>query len=258
MDEQLSQRLEEWQQALLDMTESFLPDSGDTQRVDVHVHLGIDAGTGSEMTLEAIERQARMARIDRDVLIPLNASDGYRIANRRLAEVARESDGRYEFLARVDPSNAAASEVERMLDDGAAGIKLHPHSDGARPGDPRIRGAIEAVAERSRLVLVHAGIDVDGVSDEIMDVAAAVPDAHFVIGHPSSSRTTCATTRRSCAAGSSSRWTCTRPAPRATRTSSRSARHAWRARRRSSCRAAADVSRRRRRTRCRPGGSGRG
>lgn len=187
MDQGLSQRVQDWEQALLDVTQPFVPDGG-LPRIDVHVHLGIDAGTGSEMTLEAIERQVSMAGIDRCVLVPLNASDGYRVANDRLAEVAAESNGRFDFLVRVDPSDVGAAGVERLLDAGAAGLKLHPHSDGARPGDPRLREVLELAAERGRMVLVHAGIDVDGVSDEIMDVAAALPGAHFVVGHVAADR----------------------------------------------------------------------
>jgi predicted TIM-barrel fold metal-dependent hydrolase len=194
MDAELGQRMRQWEQALLDQTAELLPD-GEHERVDIHVHLGIDSGSGEEMTLEAIDEQLRVANVDRAVLIPLNASDGYRVANDRLAEVAAESDGRYEFLARVDPAQVDLEALEGWLDAGAAGLKLHPQSDDARPDDPRLRAALELAAARQAIVLVHAGIDVDGVTDAIFDVARQLPDARFVVGHVAADRLAGAATR---------------------------------------------------------------
>ncbi|MCW2928105.1 MAG: hypothetical protein JWM86_2073 [Thermoleophilia bacterium] len=185
MDEELSTRVAAWDRALLDATAAYIPDG---PRTDVHVHLGVDAGTGEEMTLAAITAQADQAQVEHAVLIPLHESDGYGTANSRLASVAAASDGRFSFLARVDPAQVDEAGLDDAFEAGAVGIKLHPDSDEARPGDPRLRPVLEAVAERGGIVLVHAGIDVDGVSEEVLDVAKVLPDARFVIGHLAADR----------------------------------------------------------------------
>ena len=183
MEDALTTRLHAWERELLAGIEDLLPTDSDTPRVDVHVHHGIDSGTGEELTLDEAHRQRAAAGVDRLVLIPLKSSDGYGTANDRLAELAADDPDRIDFLARVHPEQVEAANVERALDRGAAGIKLHPESDGADPTDARLRSSLELVGERNGVVLVHAGIDVDGTSEGVIQMARTVPDARFVLGH---------------------------------------------------------------------------
>lgn len=176
----LEQDYQQWSQRLVDTTRPWLPDGA---RFDIHVHLGIDSGTGEEMTRTAIAEQLAMTGVEGALLIPLNRSDGYRDAGRELARIAEESGGRYRWLCRVDPSQDTPDDVEAAFDAGASGLKLHPVSDGAYPDDPRLAPALEMADERRSLVLVHAGIDVDGASSQLWRVAARYPGAQFVIGH---------------------------------------------------------------------------
>src|SRR5690349_3612781 len=96
----------------------------DGRRVDAHVHLGVDAGSGLEMTPTALGRQLDLARIEHAIAIPLHASDGYHRDSLRLIEHAAASEGRYSALYRIEPDDEQlASHVEAGFDAGAVGLK---------------------------------------------------------------------------------------------------------------------------------------
>jgi uncharacterized protein len=178
---ELTTRYERWSERLLHRIAPLLPSA---PRLDIHVHWGIDADTGEEMTLEAIERQLDNARVQEAVLIPLNASDQYESAHRELPRICSQSDRDLRWLCRADPAaDDLRRRIEQALDDGAVGVKLHPQSDEAHPEDPRLTPVLELVSERNALVLCHVGIDVDGTSMALLRCAERYPGAQFVIGH---------------------------------------------------------------------------
>lgn len=179
--EALGGRLELFMAGLARSTEELLPDR---HRTDVHVHLGIDAGSGMEMTLDAIEGQLDMAGVDRAVLIPLKQSDGYHVTSGRLAELCARSDGRFRFFYRVDPRDPELRRhVAEGLEAGAVGLKLHPRGDSFSVLDDRVQAAVAMCADARRIVIVHCGMDMDGATTDVLELARLHPNAWFLLGH---------------------------------------------------------------------------
>jgi uncharacterized protein len=78
--------------------------------------------------------------------------------NAWLAETARELGGGAVALGTVhvgDPD--PAGDMRAALRDGCAGVKVHEDVQGFELDDPRLAGALDAVAEHDGFVLVHAG-----------------------------------------------------------------------------------------------------
>jgi predicted TIM-barrel fold metal-dependent hydrolase len=181
MPDSLDQRFEAWLQDLAAETDALAPDG---TRVDMHVHAGIDAGSGLEMTFGAIDHQLEVAGVDRALLIPLNASDGYHRDNLRLIARAAKEPDRFRALYRIDPTDPdLTAHVAEGFAAGAAGLKLHPFSDRVSPTDPRIAGALELAAEHEAIVLVHTGVEVEHASADTVEAARRYTDARFVFGH---------------------------------------------------------------------------
>ncbi len=181
MDADLERRYDRWLTDLAALVDEHAPAG---RRIDAHVHLGVDAGSGLEMTEVALADQLRRARTEHAITIPLHASDGYHRSNLRLAEHAAASGGRYSALYRLDPRDDQLVEHTcEGFEAGAVGLKLHPLADGFDPRDERLRGALELADERRAVVLVHTGVEVDDAAPATIELARRHPDARFVLGH---------------------------------------------------------------------------
>jgi uncharacterized protein len=81
-----------------------------------------------------------------------------RVLNAFMAELAARSPRVIPFGTVLPGEPDARSVVAEALDDfGFAGLKLHCHVQRVAPDDPRLDPIFEAVAERGRVVILHAG-----------------------------------------------------------------------------------------------------
>jgi predicted TIM-barrel fold metal-dependent hydrolase len=109
--------------------------------------------------------------------------------NAWLAHTAREL-GRGAFAlgtVHVDDPDPAA-DMRTALRDGCIGLKVHEHVQRMPLDDPRLRGALDAVAEADGFVLVHVGAipwsdDTDDGPRRIADVLARHPGLRVVVAH---------------------------------------------------------------------------
>jgi uncharacterized protein len=151
---------------------------------DVHAHLGSDAD-GSVLEAGALLAEMQRFRVARTFVFPFRMEDiaAYRRRNEAIIEICRTTGGRLVPLCRVEPGPGAVAELERALDSGARGVKLHPLTGRFEVGDPLVAAALELAERRSVPVLLHAGRGIAAFADELSALLHRYPGAQVVLAH---------------------------------------------------------------------------
>lgn len=161
--------------------------------IDVHAHLGWSVLIAKGQSVD--EYLGVMDRFGIEQAIVSHVAGGRQVAglentvaeNDLLVAALRSHPERFPLgLASFEPRHAekAVEEVERALDAGLHGIVYHAWFQGARVG-PALYPAVEVVAARRGLCLVHSMMDAFARPNLIGQLAGAFPDALFIMGHPS-------------------------------------------------------------------------
>ena len=106
--------------------------------------------------------------------------------NNTVANALKELPGRIIGLAHVDPSagDEAIDEIDRCLETGFRGIKLHPYYDGYNAFDLNIVSPVLEKASKERLpVLFHTGTPPMTLPIHIGYLAQQFPDVVLICGH---------------------------------------------------------------------------
>jgi predicted TIM-barrel fold metal-dependent hydrolase len=124
-------------------------------------------------------RRAVIAPEDREI-VAHNAS-----GNRRMAEIARQSPGRFIPACSVNPwcGGAACQELRRATADGAKMLVLAPALQGFCLGDNLLDDVLTVAAEVRIPVYVHTGPHSLGAPTQLIIAAAEHRDARFILGH---------------------------------------------------------------------------
>jgi predicted TIM-barrel fold metal-dependent hydrolase len=147
---------------------------------DVHAHIGHNDPDGFTMAEQELVDRLAAAR-SRSLVAPMHEPDGYPAANDAVIDAAARSDGRLVALCRLDPAKEPLGELQRCLDAGAAGVKLHPRAEGFELLEA---DAILAVAHERRLpVLVHAGRGIPTLGRDALILATRYPEARIILAH---------------------------------------------------------------------------
>lgn len=155
---------------------------GASRIFDCHTHLGCADPDGSCFDVD--ELMSALAAVDgRAVVFPLADPDGYRVANDRMLSVSDTTEGRLVAFCRVDPHDGGAHEVERAVERGAAGIKLHPRAERFGLSDPAVRRILAVADERRLPVIVHAGRGIPSLGRDAVALAGAYPRAPLILAH---------------------------------------------------------------------------
>lgn len=152
---------------------------------DAHTHLGHNDPDGYEATPEEIVAGLDRAGQRRALIFPMQEPGGYPPANDAAIAAARDSGGRLQALARVDPNtgDAALAEAQRCLAAGARGVKLHPRSDAFTMPHPVVERIVALAHEHRAPVLFHAGRGFAGLGDELAAMAGRYPGARLILAH---------------------------------------------------------------------------
>lgn len=109
---------------------------------------------------------------------------GYGLDNDRVLDEARRFDGRLIPFARFDPNRSdAAAELDRALDSGHRGIKLHPRSEDFGLDHPMVDELATTAARRRVPILVHAGRGMDPLGDAPVRLVDAHPGLQIILAH---------------------------------------------------------------------------
>ncbi len=109
---------------------------------------------------------------------------GYRKANDRILAEAAGSDGRLIPFLRVDPSDpAAVAEVERCLEAGHRGIKLHPRAEAFDLEHSALIPIARLAAAAGAPMLFHAGRGIPSLGDGAMQLVDRVENLNVILAH---------------------------------------------------------------------------
>src|SRR4051794_10366503 len=149
---------------------------------DCHTHVGENDPSGFSATLEELTEGLELVD-GRAAVFPLKEPDGYREANLRVVEHARDSGGGPVALRRLDPADHPLERANEALAAGAVGLKLHPDGEEFALDDERLAGVFE-LADAERLpVIVHAGPELDGIGRTALDCLEGHPGMRMILAH---------------------------------------------------------------------------
>ena len=153
--------------------------------VDVHVHLGVDAGDGSRLALATLLASMRAGHVARSWAFPFQSPPGagYAAVNAAVLDDARASDGRVVAFARSEPGEHFGSELESAIAAGARGIKLHTSLPGYDFSHPQLDVAFALAAEHRVPILFHTGRAVPPFARDLARLLERRPDAQVILAH---------------------------------------------------------------------------
>ena len=154
---------------------------GELDPLDAHTHIGSNDPDGYKCSRK--ELVASLEQIDaRAIVFPMHEPDGYPDANDMvIAEAA--TDGRLFPFCRLDPHGDAIAELERALDRGARGIKLHPRAEQFALDHPNLAPVFALADERRLPVLVHAGRGIPALGRHSVEATGRHPGMRLILAH---------------------------------------------------------------------------
>lgn len=152
---------------------------------DAHTHTGQNDPDGVRGTAERLLTKLDETHHTGAVVMTNRDPGGYRKANDRIVAETANSSGRLIPFLRVDPrlGMEALVEIERCLDAGHRGIKLHPRAEHFELSDPTVRQIAELAAERRVPILVHAGRGIPSLGEDAARLCDALDDLRIVLAH---------------------------------------------------------------------------
>ncbi|HEY3614600.1 MAG TPA: amidohydrolase family protein [Gaiellales bacterium] len=153
--------------------------------VDVHAHLGVDASDGSRLALPDLLASMDAGDVTTTWAFPFQAprGRGYDAANDELLAAAAAAPGRIVPFCRSEPGERFVRELERALDAGALGIKLHTSLPGYDFAHPQLDVAFALAAERRVPLLFHTGRAVPPFARELAGLLDRHPGAQVILAH---------------------------------------------------------------------------
>jgi uncharacterized protein len=154
----------------------------DIEPLDAHTHIGSNDPDGfscsSAQLSEALERIGARAFV-----FPMHELEGYAAANEMVIKEAERSDGLLFPFARLDPHDDPLSEVERALERGARGIKLHPRAEQFALDHPALAPVFALADERRLPVMVHAGRGIPALGRHSLELTGRHPGMRLILAH---------------------------------------------------------------------------
>jgi uncharacterized protein len=156
-----------------------------TEILDAYCTLGTERDT--RLTPDALLQQMDEAGVRRAMIVPEDREMAVHnvSGNRRMAEAARQSHGRFIPACTVNPwfGDAACEELRRAVAEGARMLVLAPALQGFCFGDELPDKLLDVAAELRVPVYVHTGPHSFGAPSQLLVAAAEHPGTRFILGH---------------------------------------------------------------------------
>lgn len=152
---------------------------------DAHTHTGANDPDGVVGTARALLVQLDEAGHRGAVVMTSQEPHGYPPANDRILREAVEADGRIIPFCRVDPTLGAAAlaELERCIELGFRGLKLHPRGENFSLALPIVGELAGMAAAEGLPVLIHAGRGIPRLGDDVEHLLSRHPDLDVILAH---------------------------------------------------------------------------
>ena len=152
---------------------------------DAHTHTGWNDPDGVRGTADRLIEKLDAANQAGAVVTTSMDPSGYPANNDRVLGEAEASNGRLIPFLRIDPHTGAEApkELNRSLDLGHRGVKLHPRGEAFSLADPLVDPILQVAAERGVPVLVHAGRGIPTLGSDAIDRCESVPGLNLILAH---------------------------------------------------------------------------
>lgn len=162
----------------------------DIPAIDFHCHYGTEK-SGFYSNFKLLRKQMIMSNIEMAVIFPLAGSDKslfYRRSNKLVAKIANRYPKQFIGFMRIPlqkNNRRIKKEIEKNLNLGLRGIKIHPPEDKIKLNTNSITEVAEIAEKYDLPILTHVGHKNDFfVSPEtIIDIAKTFPKVKFIGAH---------------------------------------------------------------------------
>ena len=150
--------------------------------LDAHTHIGFNDPDGYRCSREQLI--GALEHIDaRAFVFPMHEPEGYPAANDMVIAEAESSEGRLFPFCRLDPEADPLAELERALERGARGIKLHPRAEQFTLDHPALEPVFALASERGLPVLVHAGRGIPALGRNAVEACERHHGMRLILAH---------------------------------------------------------------------------
>jgi predicted TIM-barrel fold metal-dependent hydrolase len=152
---------------------------------DAHTHVGRDRD-GRELDVDDLLRDLDEYHVDGAVIFPFDDPEqgaDFRVPNDRIWQAYERAPERLVPFMRLSPNGPWEPEYQRCLDRGHRGIKLHPRAQDFHLNSPAVQQLFARAAADGLPVLIHTGFGMSAISDDLAELAEALPDLLLILGH---------------------------------------------------------------------------
>jgi predicted TIM-barrel fold metal-dependent hydrolase len=154
----------------------------DIDPLDAHTHIGFNDPDGYSCSSKQLTGALKQIGA-RAFVFPMHEVDGYSAANDMVIDEAERSGGRLFAFARLDPNDDPLAELERALERGARGIKLHPRAEQFTLDHPALEPVFALAGERRLPMMVHAGRGIPALGRNAVEACTRHPGMRLILAH---------------------------------------------------------------------------
>jgi len=153
--------------------------------IDCHVHIGKDQD-GLFCGAKSIIKSMNDANISKSIIFPFNdvkKGTDYHKPNDVVLRAYKKHSSRFIPFFRLNPLGEWKKEFDLRVKQGFIGIKLHPVAEKFKLLDKEAQKVYKAAEEANLVLLVHAGLSMDAISEEIKIITEKFPNLKIILGH---------------------------------------------------------------------------
>ncbi|HLC96156.1 MAG TPA: amidohydrolase family protein [Candidatus Nanoarchaeia archaeon] len=154
--------------------------------IDCHTHIGEDID-GHKISSKQLIRSMDFSKINKSISFPLNNpnySKTFSTPNDLIWRSHQMYPERIIPFFRLNPNFPAwKKECKKRIEQGFTGIKLHPRSQAFRISAPAVRDILAQAEKHNLIVLIHTGLGVRNLVDDLKRVIREFAKVKFILGH---------------------------------------------------------------------------